>query len=185
MVDNHVLELLKKRDQQALREVYTSNKEGFVAFAKKYSIANDDILDIYQDVIIALLENIALGKLETLNSSLKTYLFSIGKYMIYDYLRKKKKMKLVTSFKNEDFEGDFENEFDFLFNKELTGNQKKLYASFNKLGDKCKEVLSLFYYRGFTIDEISEHLNYNNKDVVKSQKSRCLKSLKAKIAAYE
>lgn len=179
MVDNHVLELLKRGDKVTLKKVYISYKEDFILFAKKYPIAEDVILDIYQDVIVALVENIALGKLETLKSSLKTYLFSIGKYMIYDFLRKNKKVFVTDTFE------EIEDNYGFLFKKELTSNQKKLNYFFKKLGSKCKEILTLFYYRGFTIDEISKHLNYNNKDVVKSQKSRCLKNLKDKMSANE
>ncbi|NVK53184.1 MAG: sigma-70 family RNA polymerase sigma factor [Flavobacteriaceae bacterium] len=178
MVDKQVLELLKKGDTEILKEIYLSYKEDFILFAKKHSITNDTVLDIYQDVIIALMENIALGKLTTLKSSLKTYIFSIGKYMIYEYQRKNKTVHLTMTIESTE-------SYDFLFQQELTSNQKKLYYSFKLLGEKCKEILTLFYYRGFTIDEISEHLNYNNKDVVKSQKSRCLKNLKDKIAANE
>jgi DNA-directed RNA polymerase specialized sigma24 family protein len=39
-------------------------------------------------------------------------------------------------------------------------------------------VLKLFYYNGFTLEEIQQHLNYGNYNTVKSQKSRCLKNLK-------
>lgn len=183
MVDNHVLELLKKGNKEALKKVYLSNKDDFMFFAKKYQITEEAILDIYQDVIIALMENISLGKLQTLNSSLKTYLFSIGKYMIYDYLKQQKKILNVDDFKNID--DTIEIDFDFLFKKELNDNQKKLSLAFKLLGDKCKKILTLFYYRGFTIEEITTQLNYNNKDVVKSQKSRCLKSLKDKITTNE
>lgn len=182
MVDNHVLELLKKGDEEALKKVYQSNKDDFIFFAKKYPITEDTALDIYQDAIIALLENINLGKLQTLNSSLKTYLFSIGKYMIYDYLRQRKNTLNIDEFINIEAT---EIDFDFLFKKELNDNQKKLSHFFKLLGEKCKEVLTLFYYRGLTIEEITTHLNYNNKDVVKSQKSRCLKSLKDKMNANE
>ena len=175
MLESNLLEGLKKGDQNVLREIYIENKEDFFHFAKKHQLTKDEILDIYQDAILALRENAMLGKIKPTTSSLKTYFFSIGKYMIYDVLRKKKKIYLTNNFKENT------NEFDFLFDKELTSNQKKLQIAFNSLGEKCKEILTLFYYRGYTIDDITSHLNYNNKDVVKSQKSRCLKTLKDKI----
>lgn len=59
--------------------------------------------------------------------------------------------------------------------------QKALQKAFVTLGKKCKEILTLFYYRGFTLDEISETLNHDNKNVTKSQKSRCIKQLKEKV----
>ena len=64
---------------------------------------------------------------------------------------------------------------------ELTEEQEQLRKAFKVLGQKCKDVLTLFYYRGFDLEEIKNSLNYTNKDVVKSQKSRCLKTLRNMI----
>nr|WP_321234583.1 sigma-70 family RNA polymerase sigma factor [uncultured Psychroserpens sp.] len=179
MTDNAVIEALKKRDPNALKQIYANNRLAFIGFAKKYPITEDDIIDIYQDAIIALRDNAVNGTIDELKSELKTYLFSIGKYMIFNKLKQQKKMYLV------------ENPSDFIENKEafpfsintdeLTNEQKQLQTAFKALGEKCKAVLTLFYYRGFDLEEIMKELNYTNKDVVKSQKSRCLKSLKTMI----
>lgn len=178
MTDKAVIEALKNKDQNALKYIYTNNRLAFIGFAKKYPITEEDVIDIYQDAIIALRENAIKGKIDNLKSELKTYLFSIGKYMIYDKLKQQKKIRLV-----EDGSNFIKNEelFSFNINSELTTEQKQLHAAFKALGQKCKEVLTLFYYRGFDLEEIMNKLNYTNKDVVKSQKSRCLKSLKAMI----
>ena len=56
-----------------------------------------------------------------------------------------------------------------------------LQKGLNKLGDQCKKVLELFYYEEKKLDEIQSILGYTNKDVLKSQKSRCLKQLKELI----
>ena len=60
----------------------------------------------------------------------------------------------------------------------LTEQQQRLRTFFKKLGKKCQLVLTLFYYRGLTIEEIVEHTDYGNANTVKAQKSRCLKTLK-------
>jgi RNA polymerase sigma factor (sigma-70 family) len=65
-----------------------------------------------------------------------------------------------------------------LLDEELTNQQKRIKLSFNKLGERCKSVLNLYYYQGYNLDEITEILNYSDKKVLKSQKSRCLKQLK-------
>ena len=54
---------------------------------------------------------------------------------------------------------------------------KLLQKGLNKLGDQCKKVLELFIMKK-KLDEIQVELGYSNKDVLKSQKSRCLKQLK-------
>ena len=70
------------------------------------------------------------------------------------------------------------------FNENLNKNQKLLEKAFSSLGKRCKEILTLFYYRGYSIEEIVEALQYENKNVVKSQKSRCVKQIKDKIKTY-
>jgi len=63
----------------------------------------------------------------------------------------------------------------------LTVQQRLLKKHFKTLGRQCQELLTLFYYRGFTIKEILNHGSYNSENVVKSAKSRCMKTLKERI----
>lgn len=174
---SNLLNGLKRGDEKALKKIYLDFKSDFFHFAKKHQLTNDEVLDIYQDAILALRENAVLGKIKQTNSSLKTYFFSIGKYMIYDALRRKKKMYLTNDFDEQ----TTESQFDFLFQKELSLNQKKLQKAFHSLGDRCKEILTLFYFYNYSLEDIKEQLNYSARDVVKSQKHRCLKTLKGKM----
>ena len=175
MKDKAIVDALKNGNSAALKAVYLEHKSAFIGFAKTYNIDNEDALDIYQDAIIALRENALNGHIDNLKSGLKTYLFSIGKYMCYKRLKEKKKLHLTHSIneKNEFYELKIK-DIDYNFNT----RQRQLQTAFKSLGAQCKTILNLFYLRGFTLDEIAEELNYNNKDVAKSQKSRCLKSLK-------
>ena len=59
--------------------------------------------------------------------------------------------------------------------------QRLLQQHLKSLGEKCQQLLTLFYYRGLTIQEIMEAENYNSENVVKAAKSRCMKTLKEKI----
>jgi len=65
-----------------------------------------------------------------------------------------------------------------LYGPVLTKEQRLLKKYYDQLGDRCKSILNLFYYQGYDLDEIRVILNYSNKKVLKSQKSRCLKQLK-------
>lgn len=175
MTESNILLSLKNDDKSVLKSVYLEHKSAFIGFSKTYNIDNEDALDIYQDAIIALRENALNGHLDNLKSGLKTYLFSIGKHMIYKRLKEKNKLHLTHSINEKsDFYELETKDIDYNF----TSRQRQLQIAFKSLGAQCKTILNLFYLRGFTLDEIAEELNYNNKDVAKSQKSRCLKSLK-------
>lgn len=177
--DIFLLEGLKNGNEKTLSKVYLIYKSDFLGYAKKFDLPKEDVIDVYQDAILALQENVVSGKLTELSSSLKTYIFSIAKYMIYRKLRKKNKVQLQEF--NEFTNTEINQDYDFLFAKELTENQKKLQIAFKQLGKKCKLLLTLLYYKNYSLDDVLEELDYTSKDVVKSQKSRCLKTLKQKI----
>ncbi|MBU2946966.1 RNA polymerase sigma factor [Zobellia uliginosa] len=177
------LEDLRKGSDDLLRLVYESNRQKFLNYARRYNLSEEENIDVYQDAYVIFYDNIMSGKLESLSSSISTYLFSIGKYLIFDKMRKNKKVV------SGDFDLSRVGETDELVNtfemepQSLTTEQELLKKHFGSLGDKCQELLTLFYYRGFTIQEIMEAKNYNNENVVKSAKSRCMKTLKEKIQA--
>lgn len=170
-----IIDRLKKNDEKIIRAFYNENKNGFILFAKRYNLNNDDLIDIYQDAIIALIENAKKGKIDDLKSSVTTYLYGIGKFMIFQKLKKESKTVSI-----DDFE-KIEMVYDDYSEDEINLQVKMLQKGLNKLGDQCKKVLELFYYEEKKLDEIQSILSYTNKDVLKSQKSRCLKQLKELI----
>ena len=170
--DQYFIEQLKQKNLKTLDKVYLMHKEEFYLFAGKFSISGDDILDVYQDTVISFYENVQNGKLNTLTSSLKSYLFAIGKFKIY---RQMEKSKLVV---NDELIVHSSQETETFEVEVSTKRQKALKEAFGSLGSKCKKVLELYYYEGLTLDEIQEFLGYSSKEVLKSQKSRCLKQLR-------
>ena len=168
----HLIQSLKNQDEKFIEAFYNENKNGFILFAKRYNIQNEDIIDIYQNAIIALIENAKKGRIEDLKSNLTTYLFGIGKFMIFQKLKKNGKTILIDNFeKIEMVQSDYSEE-------EINLQVKMLQNGLKKLGEQCRKVLQLFYYQEKKLDEIQTLLGYSNKDVLKSQKSRCLKQLK-------
>jgi len=161
-------------DHKALEDIYRNYRDEFLAFSTKFNVGEQEAKDVYQDAILVLIENIRKGKLVELKSSVKTYLFSIGKYMFYE--RGRKKGKVIYK---EEVEGELEvGEMQISDPVILTTEQQLLQKYFHQLGKKCRQILTYFYYRGYDNDEIADALGYENKNVVKSQKSRCLRQIK-------
>jgi RNA polymerase sigma factor (sigma-70 family) len=167
-------------DSKEITSLYNSNRGAFMGFGKKYGLNDDDLSDIYQEAFIALRKHAINGKLDTVKSSLKTYLFGIGKFMIYDLL--KEKQKTISYEPAVHITHDNIDTISFDSNtEELTLEQRLLHTYFKKLGKKCQQMLTLFYSRGLTNDEIVTSTDYADSSVVRSQKSRCIKSLKEMI----
>lgn len=165
------LDLLKIAQPQAIENVYKTHRKAFIAFGAKYGLAEDELLDIYQDTIIAFIENIRKGHLENLQVEVKTYLFSIGKYLIFSRLKNIKDSEIPIENLPDEFIWE---ELDEEKEERLT----EISANLKTLGEQCYRILAMFYYEEKKLDEIQKILKYENKDVLKSQKSRCLNHLK-------
>ncbi len=166
-------ESLRRGDMTVLKSIYTEHKAGFIMFAKQYNLDIEDILDVYQDANVALFENAKKGHLDNLDCSLKTYLYSIGKFMIFKRLKKMNRQTGINE--NQVDKMVIWDDYDGFEENEQIG---KLRTAINSMSGVCKEILTLFYYEEKKLEEIMTLLDYSNKDVLKSQKSRCLKQLK-------
>jgi len=179
-MEEQYIKALQLAKPKEIKQLYESNRAIFLNFGKKYGLDYDDLVDIYQEAFIALRKHAVNGKLATVKSSLKTYLFGIGKFMIYDLLKEKKKTTLLDTSLLSDHEKTEPIDPEIVENQ-LSTEQQLLRTHFKNLGKKCQELLTLFYSRGLTIEDIIEFTNYTSSSVVRSQKSRCLKTLKDMI----
>jgi len=163
---------IKSGKRDALDKLYTTYRTEFLKWMQhSFSCQEDDALDIFQDSIIVVYEHIKSGKLEVLSSSLKTYLFAVGRRV---FLNKNKSKKPKTN-NIEDYvhlEGALDT------NKELNDRQKIMLALLNKLREPCRSIIYLFYYKRYSLEAITETMNYSSTDVVKTQKVRCMKMFK-------
>lgn len=173
MTDEEIRKYLKIGQDSKLYEIYDLYKSAFFHYVNRFGLPKDDVLDIYQDAFIASRENARKGKLDHLTSSVKTYFFAIGKYMVFSKLKQDQKTVHMASMNL--IEDDV-----FAYEQEDEDNSDimKIQAALEQVGGKCKELLTMFYYQGKKLDEIVLLMNYENKDVAKSQKSRCLKKIK-------
>jgi RNA polymerase sigma factor (sigma-70 family) len=183
-MDKSLIKILINAKPKEISKLYQEHRDIFLNFGKKYGLDYDDLSDIYQEAFIAIRGHALNGKLFKVKSSFRTYLFGIGKFMIYDLLKEKQKTGSINDFlhvvKNED-----EVSYEFIKidknENDLSQDQKVLQHFFKKLGKKCQELLTLFYSKGLSVDEIVETSNYNSNGVVRSQKSRCIKQLREMI----
>ncbi|WP_422860556.1 RNA polymerase sigma factor [Flagellimonas sp. S174] len=170
------IEHLKSDDRLKLKALYNDYRTGFLYFGKSLGASEALVLEVYQDAFLALRKKAIQGKLDKVKSSLKTYLFGIGKYMLFDAL--KKEGKTISMERPLQLVDEAVEEIPVATSHELTKEQQLLRTFFVKLGKKCQQVLTLYYYRGLTIEEIVAKTDYSNANTVKAQKSRCLKTLK-------
>ena len=167
---------IRRGNERVLDALYTANKVKFIRYASGMLQDTAALEDIYQDAIIAFYENVRTGKVTALKSSISTYIISIGKFMLYRYLRDRKPTTSLVAFEDQELDVAFSNYVDQLTDEDETVNV--FQQAIVKLGEPCATLLKLFYYEDMQNNKIMQKLGYANTDVVKSQKYRCMQSLK-------
>lgn len=167
------LEAIKEGDEIVIKELYILYKTDFVIWLQNHSsCVEEEAVDVFQDSIIALVQNCKSGKIVHLSSSLKTYIYAIGWKIYLNHVRQNK-----VKISGEAVEGLKIVENLYLDKVELEERQQIMLKALQELGPVCQKILHLFYYEGLSLKEIAKKMNYKNADVVKSQKSRCLQKL--------
>lgn len=177
MNDEDLIRELKKGDTRVLRYVYV-HLEMIISFVNKNSGTTEDAHDLFQEAVIVFHRN-AIKEEFKLTAAISTYLYSICRRMWFNNLKKKKKESNgLSSFEGYDSIEFFEFELPQSADMELTDRIDK---ALNELGEPCKSLLQLYYYKRLSQEQIKEELDYNSSQVVRQQKYRCLKRIREKL----
>jgi RNA polymerase sigma factor (sigma-70 family) len=169
--DVELIELISKSDSSAFSFLYKMYYNMVRNLVEKNAGSSDDASDLFQEVLIILYEKIRDNKLR-LTCSMKTYIYSVARNQ---WLKNLKARKQHTTFNN------FENYIAIEEESEVS-TPLELGNLLNAIGDACRKLLVLFYYRKMSMEQIGVELNYSNADSVKNQKYKCIQRLKKIVA---
>ena len=166
MTDKQIIEYLRNNKyQKAVNGLYD-----VLTPVKKFILTNngssDDAQDIFQDALVILYKNVQ-SQTFTLTGSLKTYLLAIVRNLWFQELRRRNKMPAATE------QPDLP---DIVLNEEKDFEIAK--AAFNLLGEKCRQLLILFYFKKKSYRELASFLAFGDERTAKNQKYRCLQKAK-------
>jgi RNA polymerase sigma factor (sigma-70 family) len=174
MNQDEIIQKIKSGGQTELGLVYEEYREEFIRWAiKEYNCSMDDSQDIYQLTILIFYDNIRQGKLEHLVSSVKTYLFGIGKNVVRENMRKEKRYVPIS--KEKWLKENLIDEPSDPIDESAFDRAKNALA---KLGQPCQRLVELFYYEKKSIPEITLEMNYKNPETAKNQKCKCMARLR-------
>ena len=163
-------------DQQVdftIRFLYRS----YFDFLSRYIVSNsgseEDSQDIFQEVVIAFINLVKAGKFRG-ESSIKTFLFSLNRNMWLNELKRKGRAE-AREMKYEISTERVEQDMGLVVEQRQTTTE--LMKTIAALGETCKKILLLFYYENKSMKEILLSLNYENEQVVRNKKHKCLKQM--------
>jgi RNA polymerase sigma factor (sigma-70 family) len=172
MEDHRIVELFKEgKHEKAFLGLYRQ----FPAVLKMIRSNNgtkDDALDVFQEALIVLYHKLKEENF-VLTSALGTYVFSVSRFIWLNEIRKRKKQE------GEMPEDDIpdKDEIEELLAKE--GKYRKAEELIMQLGEKCRELLVLFYHKKLSMKVIADRLGFSSDKIAKNQKYKCLERARA------
>ena len=174
---NEIVQGILKNDRKVLQYLYKKLRPQILAYITNNGGSEQDAEDILQDGIIAFFTNVRNGKYEAQsNTQVTTYIHQVCKFRWLDQL---KSARRKTTVKMEVVKEDNYSEDPVYFQEaERIEKVSKVEKMFAQLGDKCKKLLTLFYYEKKKMTEINEIMNFSG-NTSKNEKYRCMKKLRS------
>jgi len=166
------------RLNELIRTIYRDYFDSLSWFVLHNSGSRQDAEDVFQEVVVDFIELVQKDKFRG-ESSVKTFLFSLNKHIWLNELKRKGRAE-QRELKYEKTQDKDEVDVSHL----ITVREEKTQVMnlVEQLGETCKKILVMFYYENLSMKEILEGLEYENEQVVRNKKYKCLKQLEKMIS---
>ena len=155
----------------------------FVNYLRKlYTLDYDEVMGIYNDVWIAVRNNILKGNVKP-NTQWKAYILRMGCNQASNHVTRRLPATSIDdeTFNREAFEKEYEAQqadtpiYQDLQMKELLANEMC------SIPTPCNVILRLYYYENLSMTEIANTMKYSNSRTAITTKNRCLDRLKERV----
>lgn len=164
---------------KAVRFLYRQYFDVLSIYTRQNNGTQQDAEDVFQEVVVTFIELVNQNKFRG-ESSIKTFLYSLNRHTWLNELKKRNRMQ-QRNLKFETAKGQTEADISgYIAGREARNQMMKVIE---QLGDACKQVLTAFYYQDMSIREMLAVLPYENEQVVRNKKYKCLKKLEEMLHA--
>ena len=178
---------VEEENEEIIEGLYTGNQRIFnnlyeYEFPKVVKLVThnngsvDNARDIFQDALVILIEKVYYNELH-LSCSIGTYLYAISQNLWLSKLRRNKFFISLCklSFNNSELE------VRLIEDENTPENIDSITNAIENLGNPCKQLLELFYYKNESWDDIASTLGYSNGASARNQKYKCLERLRKQL----
>ncbi|MEX2513896.1 MAG: sigma-70 family RNA polymerase sigma factor [Cyclobacteriaceae bacterium] len=163
-----------KNDQSVLKWLYESQFHKLEKYILNNSGSSEQAKDTYQEAYITVWNKVRKGAFHPTNGTgLTGYLYQVGKNKWIDQLRSVRVKK--TTDLSPQHDRAVEDEEDVLDDYRV-----QVEAEFKLLGDKCREIISRFYFKRQSMEEIAKVFQWTEA-TTRNNKYRCLQRLREKV----
>jgi RNA polymerase sigma factor (sigma-70 family) len=167
-----------RKMDETIKAIYRDHFESLCWFVMNNSGSRQDAEDVFQEVLVNFIDMVQKDKFRG-ESSVKTLLFSMNRFTWLNELKKRgRSSERELKFKKEQ-DKDIRDVSSFIIEREMKDSIMKLVDS---LGEMCKKILLMFYYENLSMKEMLGNLDYENEQVVRNKKYKCLKQMEKMLA---
>lgn len=176
IIESNLIPGLKQNNiNEAVTELYSNYFEPVTFWIRSKGGNEEDAADIFQETVLVFIEQVRRDKFRG-DSSIKTYLIGIAKNLWLNEMRSRdRRSNRELGFIKADNNETVEDAHQRMYQRE---NKQKLVQVFEQIGDVCKKILNSFYYENLSMKEMLVLFNYDNEQVLRNKKSKCMKHLK-------
>ena len=177
--DSDLVEAICKSDmlEEAIEQLYKDHETIARSFIMGKGGTEQDADDIFQETVVSFIDTVRKGKFRQ-ESGIRTFLISISKNLWYNEIRRRQRAGTREKLYVAELEPQDAAIDDVIGNREL---KSLLIQMLNDLGESCKKILELFYYENLPMKDIVSHMHYENEQVVRNKKYKCLQQLTDKM----
>jgi RNA polymerase sigma factor (sigma-70 family) len=158
---------------RAILYLYQQYAASTSSFIIHYGGSEQDADDVFQETVVAFIDTVKKGKYR-MEASIKTFLVSVAKNIWFNEIKKRERSDAREKIYERGRDQEVE---DVGFQISDLERRRQLRDLIHQLGDSCKKILMLYYYEDLSMKEIVDHLPYENEQVVRNKKYKCLQSL--------
>ena len=157
----------------AIRFIYQHYAASVSSFIIGFGASRQDAEDVFQDTVVSFIDIVKKGKFRN-EASIKTFLNSVARNIWLNEIKKRER----AGHREKQYEaGRDQKETDI---GQLIGDledKRQLRELVDKMGDSCRKILKLFYYENLPMKEIVDQMHYENEQVARNKKYKCLQQL--------
>ena len=173
--DADLITAIGRGDQlnSAILFIYEQYAEAVQSFIMANSGTPPDAEDIFQETVVTFIDLVKKDKFRG-EASIKTFLTAIARNLWLNELKKRARSDIREKAFEQNRDGVELDVSQYIANREV---KQQFVAVLEKLGEPCKKLLTLFYYENLSMKDIVQHLPYENEQVVRNKKYKCLQAL--------
>jgi RNA polymerase sigma factor (sigma-70 family) len=177
--DDEMVEAIRDRNmrEEAIRQLYQEHSEITRSFINGKGGSEQDADDIFQETVLSFIDVVEKGKFRQ-ESGIRTFLISISKHLWYNEIRRRQRATSREKLYETDKDSEESGVSELIQDREM---KKQLGELLGDLGESCRKILELFYYQNLSMKEIVSQMHYENEQVVRNKKYKCLQQLTDKI----